>query len=92
MPPTTFGLKIGQIEAIIIPERSMKNIKYVVYREDKYYVAQCLNVDVSSFDTTLDAAVANLKEALELYFENNKEAVDFRSIQEVVLGETRVHA
>ncbi len=27
----------------------MKNIKYVVYREDKYYVAQCLNVDVSSF-------------------------------------------
>jgi len=70
----------------------MKNIKYVVYREDKYYVAQCLNVDVSSFGTTLDTAVANLKEALELYFEDNKEAVDFRSIQEVVLGETRVHA
>ena len=48
----------------------MENIKYVVYREDKYYVAQCLNVDVSSFDTTLDAAVANLTEALELYCKN----------------------
>ncbi|HUU05026.1 MAG TPA: hypothetical protein VMZ49_04005 [Patescibacteria group bacterium] len=48
----------------------MENIKYVIYREDKYYVAQCLNVDVSSFDTTLDAAVANLKEALELFFED----------------------
>ncbi|MCX6558050.1 MAG: type II toxin-antitoxin system HicB family antitoxin [Candidatus Aminicenantes bacterium] len=70
----------------------MKNIKYVVYREDKYYVSQCLNVDVSSFGTTLDVAVANLKEALELYFEDNKKSVDFRSIQEVVLGETRVHA
>ncbi|MEI6614646.1 MAG: hypothetical protein WCL37_07095 [Chrysiogenales bacterium] len=46
----------------------MKSIKYIVYREDKYYVSQCLNVDVSSFGTTLDAAVANLKEALELYF------------------------
>jgi predicted RNase H-like HicB family nuclease len=92
LPIDCFSLKINPIEVIIIPERSMKNIKYVVYREDKYYVAQCLNVDVSSFGTTLDAAVANLKEALELYFEDNKEAVDFRSIQEVILGETRVHA
>ena len=65
-----FGLKISLIEGINIPERSMENIKYVIYREDKYYVAQCLNVDVSSFDTTLDAAVANLKEALELFFED----------------------
>jgi predicted RNase H-like HicB family nuclease len=72
-------LKINPIEVIIIPERSLKNIKYVVYREDKYYVGQCLNVDVSSFGTTLDLAVANLKEALELFFEANKKAVDFRS-------------
>ena len=27
----------------------MRNIKYVVYKEGKYYVSQCLNVDVSSF-------------------------------------------
>ena len=48
----------------------MENIKCVIYREDKYYVAQCLNVDVSSFGTALDAAVANLKKALELFFED----------------------
>jgi len=48
----------------------MENIKYVVCWEDKYFVSQCLNVDVSSFGTALDAAVANLKEALELYFED----------------------
>ncbi len=47
----------------------MKNIKYVVYREEKYYVSQCLNVDVSSFGSTFNAAVANLKEALELFLE-----------------------
>ena len=55
----------------------MKNIKYVVCREDKFYVSQCLNVDVSSFGSTLDAAVANLKEALELYFEDNNKSSDF---------------
>ena len=27
----------------------MHNLKYVAYQEGKYYVAHCLNVDVSSF-------------------------------------------
>jgi len=40
-----------------------------VYREDELCVAQRLNVDVSSFGTPRDEAVANLKEAVELYFE-----------------------
>ena len=35
-------------------------------------MAQCLNVDVSSFGDTDTDALANLKEALELYFEDNK--------------------
>ena len=41
---------------------------YVVWKEGKYYVSQCLNVNVSSFGDT-DEAVNNLKEAVELYFE-----------------------
>jgi predicted RNase H-like HicB family nuclease len=48
----------------------MKKIKYVIYKEGKYYVSQCLNVDISSFGTTIDEASANLKEALQLYFED----------------------
>lgn len=48
----------------------MKQMAYVVYREDEFMVAQCLNLDVSSFGTTQEEAVANLKEAVELYFEN----------------------
>jgi len=47
----------------------MKNIKYIVYKENDHYVSQCLNVDVSSFGATIDEAVQNLTEALELYFE-----------------------
>lgn len=48
------------------------DLKNVVWKEGKYYVAQCLNVDVSSFGRTKKEALANLDEALELYFENIK--------------------
>ncbi|HEY1645483.1 MAG TPA: hypothetical protein VGF75_03810 [Candidatus Saccharimonadales bacterium] len=42
----------------------------VVYKEGEYFVAQCLNVDVSSFGKTEREAIANLEEALELYLED----------------------
>ena len=44
--------------------------KNVVWREGGQYVAQSLNVDVSSFGNTRTEALSNLKEALELYFED----------------------
>jgi predicted RNase H-like HicB family nuclease len=46
------------------------DLQSVVYREDEHYVAQCLNVDVSSFGDTESDALSNLQEALELYFED----------------------
>ncbi|HTZ87524.1 MAG TPA: hypothetical protein VMB05_12725 [Solirubrobacteraceae bacterium] len=49
---------------------STLNLQSVVYREGEHYVAQCLNVDVSSFGETEGEAMANLQEALELYFED----------------------
>ncbi len=50
----------------------MKRVVYqsVVYKEGKYYVAQCLNVDVSSFGESEKEALVNLQEALELYLED----------------------
>ena len=48
------------------------DLKSVVWKEGKYYVAQCLNVDVSSFGKTKREALAALDEALELYFEDKK--------------------
>ncbi len=39
----------------------------VVYQEGKYWVAQCLDVDVSSFGQSEKQALANLREAVELY-------------------------
>lgn len=49
-----------------------KQLQSVVWKEGKYYVAQCLNVDVSSFGKTKKEALKNLDEALELYFEDIK--------------------
>lgn len=42
----------------------------VVWQEGEFYVAQCLNVDVSSFGESRQEALNNLHEALELYFED----------------------
>jgi predicted RNase H-like HicB family nuclease len=48
------------------------NFKNVVWKEGKYYVAQSLNIDVSSFGDTKKEALKNLKEAIELYLEDAK--------------------
>ena len=50
----------------------MNQVTYqtVVYKEGQYYVAQCLNVDVSSFGESEQEALSMLQEALELYLED----------------------
>ena len=48
------------------------NLKNIIWKEGKHYVAQCLNVDVSSFGKTKAEALKNIKEALDLYFEDAK--------------------
>ena len=47
-------------------------LQTIVWKEGRYWVAQCLNVDVSSFGSTQKSALKNIKEALELYFEGAK--------------------
>ena len=66
-------------------------LKYIIYREGKYFVAQCLNVDVSSFGKTIKEAQNNIKEALELYFEGESGKKEYAQIDEVLVGETVVH-
>ncbi len=41
-----------------------------VTHEDGWYVARALEVEVTSQGRTVDEALANLREALELYFED----------------------
>ncbi len=49
----------------------MRKIHYTLYREDSDYVAQCLDFDVSSFGETKEDALRMLKEAVELYLEDD---------------------
>lgn len=44
--------------------------KNIVWKEGDEYVAQCLNIDVSSFGKSKNEALINLNEAIELYMED----------------------
>jgi predicted RNase H-like HicB family nuclease len=70
----------------------MKSIKYIVYKDGKYYVSQSLNVEVSSFGLTIDEATNNLKEALDLYFEDEPERKGYSIIDETLMGEFLINA
>ena len=45
-------------------------ISAVVTREGRLYVAHCPELDVASQGTTVEEALANLREAVELYLED----------------------
>jgi len=66
-------------------------VKYCVYKEDDFYVAQCLNVDVSSFGESIEEAIFNIKEALALYFEDADPSA-YHKVEEVLIGESLVSA
>jgi len=55
--------------------------KNVIWKEGDHYVAQSLNVDVSSFGDTKQEAIHNLREALELYFEDS-DVTDIQTVFE----------
>ncbi len=69
----------------------MKHINYIIYKEGEHYIAQCLNVDVSSFGDTVDEAIENITEAVELYFEDNDNPT-FLPIDMAILGEKTINA
>ena len=60
-------------------------------REEEFIVAQCLNVEVASFGARREEAVANLKEAVELYFEGESGNA-YTSVTEIAVGLEMVDA
>ena len=65
---------------------SMKNL---VWKEGKYYIAQALNIDVSSFGKTKQEALGNLREAVELYLEDAR-SQDVRKVEHPELVTTAI--
>ena len=68
------------------------NLRNIVWKEGDYYVAQCLNVDVSSFGQTKKRAENNLREALELFFEEPTSSKKITKIGSFAVFETSVYA
>lgn len=71
-------------------EDIVKEIFYIIWKEGKYYVAQCLNVDISSFGETIEEVKKNIKEAVELYFEN--ENIGIQEIEDIMLCKEKINA
>ncbi|MCD6573392.1 MAG: type II toxin-antitoxin system HicB family antitoxin [Thermoplasmata archaeon] len=46
-----------------------KIIQVKIYRGEKYYVAECIDLPVVTQGKTLDEVVKNIKEAIELHLE-----------------------
>jgi predicted RNase H-like HicB family nuclease len=46
-----------------------------IWREDEWFIAQCVQVDVASQGATEDEALENLRDALELHFSGPKATV-----------------
>jgi predicted RNase H-like HicB family nuclease len=48
---------------------TVRTFTAVIYKEDELYVAECPEVGTASQGSTIEEAIANLKEATELYLE-----------------------
>ncbi len=44
------------------------DMSIVIWQEEKWFIAQCLDVDVASQGHTEDEAIGNLYDALKLHF------------------------
>ena len=68
-----------------------KSMTMIIEREDDGYVATCPEVDVASQGDTLEEARANLKEALELFFETaSNEEIKERLHSEIYVSHLEV--
>ena len=50
------------------------SIKYnvIIQKEENWYVAKCIDNNVASQGKTIEEAMTNLKEAIELYIQNEE--------------------
>ena len=63
------------------PSGMVRRFSAVITQEGGVYVAQCLDVDVVSDGTTEEEALAHLREALELYFEDSPGVPEVRQFE-----------
>ena len=53
----------------------------IIKQEEEWFVATCLENNIASQGKTIDESIANLKEAIALYYEDEKEINSAQSDQ-----------
>ena len=51
-------------------------VTVLIQKEDDWYVSKCVENSVASQGKTIEEAIANLKEALELYYEDEPQDIE----------------
>ncbi|MBU2100872.1 type II toxin-antitoxin system HicB family antitoxin [Candidatus Micrarchaeota archaeon] len=64
----------------------------IISKEDGEYVALCPELDVASQGDSIEEALTNLKEAVELYLEDEKEVKVSEMTPFVTTFEVKLHA
>jgi len=64
----------GKIKPVMGLEQRLK-FSAIVHKEDDLYVSWCPDIDIASQGKTIEKAISNLKEAVELYLENEDVSV-----------------
>lgn len=67
----------------------MQQFHSIVWKEDDWFVAKTLEIEVASQGKTEKDALANLKEAVELYLEDNGD-VEIASVKEPKLQDINI--
>lgn len=58
-------IEVSNLEVLIVHN----TIKAYIYEGEKYWVAQCIEIDVVTQGKTIEEAIKNLKEAVYLHLE-----------------------
>jgi len=65
-------------------------VKFEVYNDSEFWCARGIGVDIFTQGTTLDELMENIKEAVELHFE--EELHEGNEIRILAISELEVHA
>jgi predicted RNase H-like HicB family nuclease len=73
---SSLGVQISQALYTALMDVA-RTLTAAVSKDGEWYVARCLEVEVASQGETVDDALVNLREALELYFEDDEVPASF---------------
>ena len=73
---SSLGIQISQALYTALMDVA-RTLTAAVSKDGEWYVARCLEVEVASQGETVDDALVNLREALELYFEGDEVPASF---------------